>query len=261
MITPLVITDLTRMQHGRVCIAACRRDYRCVRPVVPGGIQETWLFDHDRLVVRPFAVVELDLLDERPEPPHTEDWLFNPAHKVWLQQLAPERQWKILSRLEDPSVVSIFGADITHEEGWFVEAGTGERSLGTIRPRQIHELYYSIQENGKPRYALVFTDLSGQRYRLSVSDLAFRRYLDALRIERRMRERRVAQLVLNTLSSREVFLRIGLSRGWDKHPDRCYLQITGVYTQPDYLDGRSFADFDVSDEQPAPAFVLDDMPF
>jgi hypothetical protein len=44
-----------------------------------------------------------------------------------------------------------------------------------------------------------------------------------------------------------VYLRIGLARHW--HPDheqpknRCYLQITGVYTFPDYLGGRCFADF------------------
>jgi hypothetical protein len=34
---------------------------------------------------------------------------------------------------------------------------------------------------------------------------------------------------LNTLQRRTVFLRVGLARGWDRHPDRCYLQITGVY--------------------------------
>jgi len=41
----------------------------------------------------------------------------------------------------------------------------------------------------------------------------------------------------------EVFLRIGLARGWDMYPDRCFLQITGIYSFPDYLDGRTFADF------------------
>jgi hypothetical protein len=40
-----------------------------------------------------------------------------------------------------------------------------------------------------------------------------------------------------------VALRIGLARGWERHPDRCYLQITGVYTDPDYLSGHCYADF------------------
>ena len=37
--------------------------------------------------------------------------------------------------------------------------------------------------------------------------------------------------------------RIGLSRGWAKFPDRCFLQVNGVYTFPDYLQGKTFAEF------------------
>ena len=35
--------------------------------------------------------------------------------------------------------------------------------------------------------------------------------------------------ILTELRRQRVYLRIGLARGWDRHPDRCYLQITGVY--------------------------------
>lgn len=262
MRTPVVITDLTRMQHGRVCIAAYRRDARCVRPVVPyDGIMEDWLFDHERVIVRPFAVIELDLLDEHPDPPHTEDWLFDPTYKVWLQDLTSERKRKVLARIEDPSITSIFGTAITHEQGWFVAAGIGHRSLGTIRPRQIHALYYNTKPDGKRSYALAFTDQAGEQYRLSVTDLAFRCYLDHLHTHDRMRERRAAQMVLNTLNRTQVFLRIGLARGWDRHPDRCYLQITGVHTWPDYLEGRCFADFDTTGEHPKFPTLEDELPF
>ena len=44
-------------------------------------------------------------------------------------------------------------------------------------------------------------------------------------------------------AAEEVFLRLGLTRPWEEHPDRCQLQVNGVYTFPDYLDGRCFADF------------------
>jgi ATP-dependent DNA helicase RecQ len=40
-----------------------------------------------------------------------------------------------------------------------------------------------------------------------------------------------------------VVLRIGLTRHWDAYPDRCFLQITGIHTFPDYLEGQTFADF------------------
>lgn len=262
MRTSLVITDLTRMQHGRVCIAAYRRDARCVRPVVPyDGIMEDWLFDHERAIVRPFAVIELDLLVEQPDPPHTEDWLFDPTYKVWLEDLTSDRKRKVLARIEDPDVASIFGTEIIQEQGWFVAAGTGHRSLGTIYPRQIHTLYYNIREDGKRSYALAFSDQAGERYRLSVTDLAFRRYLDHLYTHYRMRESRAAHMLLNTISRTQVFLRIGLARGWDRHPDRCYLQITGVYTWPDYLEGRCFADFDTTGGFLSSTALEDDLPF
>ncbi len=57
-----------------------------------------------------------------------------------------------------------------------------------------------------------------------------------------MRPDRIAAFVTERLVNSEVFLRIGLARGWKKYPDRCYLQITGVYVFPDYLHGRCFAD-------------------
>ena len=261
MKTPLVITDLTRMQHGRVCIAAYRRDYRCVRPVLPHGIMETWLFDGDQPIIRPFAVVELDLLEEQPDPPHTEDWVVDQEHRVWFKELPLDRRWNILAHIEDPSVAAIFGADITHEHGWFVEAGAGSRSLGTVRAHQIHALHYNLQEDGKRSYYLVFSDLAGERYRLSVTDLAFRRYLGHLHEQRHMRESRAAHMLMNMIGRAQTYLRIGLARGWEKHPDRCYLQITGVYTWPDYLDGCCFADFGAMGEERQSGVPEGDLPF
>ena len=42
----MVITDLTRMQHGHVCIAGYDRQRNCVRPILPPpGIDETSLID------------------------------------------------------------------------------------------------------------------------------------------------------------------------------------------------------------------------
>jgi hypothetical protein len=50
-------------------------------------------------------------------------------------------------------------------------------------------------------------------------------------------------------NQRTTFLRIGLARLWERYPDRCYLQVTGIYTFPDYLRGRTFTDFVVPHEQ------------
>ena len=109
---------------------------------------------------------------------------------------------------------------------------------------------------------MVFSDRTGQRYRLAVTDLTFRTFLDYLHNHERMQPKRAAQWLATTLQRADVFLRIGLARKWSKFPDRCYLQITGVYSFPDYLDGRCFADFDVKDEHcRLPSHEDDDLPF
>ena len=48
-------------------------------------------------------------------------------------------------------------------------------------------------------------------------------------------------MLLGKLREAEVYLRLGLARAYPKN--QCYLQVTGVYSFPDYLDGRNFADF------------------
>jgi hypothetical protein len=69
--------------------------------------------------------------------------------------------------------------------------------------------------------------------------------------------------VEHVLQGRQVFLRVGLTRGWAKHPDRHYLQLTGVYSFPDYLQGRCFADLAPPDDHLAeePRLPPDPLPF
>jgi len=76
---------------------------------------------------------------------------------------------------------------------------------------------------------------------LSVTDLAWRYYCDRKR-EQGGEPGEICSRLTSALKSSMVFLRIGLARGWEKFPDRCYLQITGVHTVPDYLQGKTFAD-------------------
>ena len=47
----------------------------------------------------------------------------------------------------------------------------------------------------------------------------------------------------HNLENQKVYLRIGLAHGWKKFPERCYLQITGIYTFPDYLGGKNFSHY------------------
>lgn len=259
----MLVTDLTRMQPPWVCVAGYLRDYTPVRPKLLNerGLTERFLFQGNTLVIKPFAVVELDFLRQDPRPPHTEDWYIDPAYKVLVEERLPEtRAIMFLNKILDPDVASIFGAEIHQDPGYYVIAGTGSRSLGTIQPQEILAVLYTPKEDGKWDYRLCFIDQSGRYYRLAITDLNFRYYCDHLR-RRGQQPEDISRNLMRQWRDAIVFLRIGLARGWEKFPDRCYLQVTGIHTFPDYLAGHSFADFDTSTEKEADILPEEEIPF
>lgn len=242
MITNLVITDLTRMQQGRVCIAGYDAQRRAVRPVLPPpGIPESALYQTGQPVIFPFALVAFDLLDPDPQPPHTEDVRFTPDSPQ-LVRVVQSRE-AVLGWSLSENVPAIFGQPVLTGPGHYVLDCQGERSLGTIRPIAIHAVIYAPGEDAEAwDYRIVFEDALGQTYRLKITDLSWQYFCQSLRGESHDPPRIAAELT-QTLQERKVYLRIGLARGWNKFPERCFLQVNGVCTFPDYLEGRTFADF------------------
>ena len=140
------------------------------------------------------------------------------------------------------SVSAIFEETIYGDVGHYIMDGRGPRSLGTIRPQRVMKAIYEQAPDGKWKYRLGFVDGEGLTYWLTVTDLAWRYFHDH-QFRNGHSPQAISSELTSLLRASEVFLRIGLARGWDKYPDRCFIQITGVYTFPDYLDGRTFADF------------------
>ena len=105
----IAITDLTRMQKPEVCIAGYARDGTCIRPVIPfKGIGEWFLHKDDRLIIQPFAVVELDFLRRTPEAPHTEDWEIDRLYRrLVTDQLPDEKKQRLLEKTAHDSVAEI----------------------------------------------------------------------------------------------------------------------------------------------------------
>jgi hypothetical protein len=241
MKTRMVITDLTRMYGGRVCIAGYDAQRRAIRPVLPPpGIPETSLYLEEKPIIFPFALIELDLLKPIPQPPHTEDHIYDIQSIAFIREL--HRRKDVLEWSLFDSVSAIFKKPIHDDFGYYVMDCQGPRSLGTVRPCKILEAIYSSDEERTWDYRLVLIDNEGKRYRLKITDLTWQYYCNNLRGPDRDPAKIAAELT-ETLRSSQVYLRIGLARGWKKFPDRCYLQITGVYTFPDYLDSKTFADF------------------
>ncbi|MDP2766358.1 MAG: hypothetical protein Q8O41_02755, partial [Candidatus Methanoperedens sp.] len=111
----LVITDLSRMKEGRVCIFGFDEDRRHIRPVIPyTGINESYIFNEEgQRIIKPFAEVEFDFIHTMPEPPHTEDCAINTNYKPrFIRTLSENESKKFLEEILDESVKAIFGAEI-----------------------------------------------------------------------------------------------------------------------------------------------------
>jgi hypothetical protein len=152
----LTITDLTRMSGDKVCVAGYKDDGACIRPQFKrGNITEDWLWDKDHVIIRPFARVELDLIANIPEFPHTEDWIIDPLHKVSIGLLPEEERPDFLNRILDPSVEAIFGAHLEFKcvnvirKGCWVRSGDGFCSLGTVRCQAVRQLLHFLTNIGK----------------------------------------------------------------------------------------------------------------
>lgn len=239
----IVITDITRMSGDKVCIAGYDKypsPVRCVRPTFPSGSsREDWLYVYGVPVIRPFAEVELEFT-RKPSviPPHTEDYIIDSAVPPSRTRVFSNRQklaW--LKALDDRFVENIFGTPIRRGPGYYVTSGEGYRSLGTVKPSWVHEV--SCEESNGNR--IKFSD-GRSVYKLKVTDLTFLYYIN-WRKETKTSEQVSREVLRHLRDAEHVFLRIGLARHWRKYPDRCYLQITGMYTFPDYLNGKCFCDF------------------
>jgi hypothetical protein len=240
MKTHIVITDLTRMYRGMVCIAGYDAHRRCIRPTLPPpGIPETTLINDKQPIIFPFAVVEFDLLEQTPEPPHTEDQRFDPDSPRFIRKVINRQAVLDWSLFEN--IPAIFEQPINTDFGFYVMDCQGVRSLGTIHPASIDKVVYEQDVKGTWDYRLYFTDGRGDSYRLKITDLTWQFYCQQLKGTSITPAQISEQLTAGLLSS-EVYLRIGLSRGWKRFPDRCFLQINGIYTFPDYLNGKTFAD-------------------
>ncbi len=239
----IVITDLTRMQQGKVCVAGYDKDHRCVRPVLyPKGILEKDIVREGQPVIFPFALVEFDFLKEDPNPPHTEDVHFTEGDFSFVQKVTQRR--KVLEWSLFPSVQEIFEQTIHTDFGYYVLDRQGPRSTGTIIPKEITAIIYEPGPEGAWDYRIIFRDGAGTQYRLKITDLTWHYYCDAMRREKFENDHtRVTSHLTTLLMSGEVCLRIGLSRGWKKFPDKCFLQVNGIHTFPDYLEGKTFGDY------------------
>ena len=243
MRTQLAITDLTHMWGDQVCIAGVDGAGNCVRPVKPNGVRRHDLIKQGTPLIYPRAVVELDLSDTAIAPPHVEDKLFAPNSVKLLRECSDAEFEQGLRDISFGSVAEMFDGHL--EASRRVAPGAPTRSLGTLADVELEGVTIDDRYDRR-RFRLDFVDPSGKQYvNYPINDLAFRGYGASLTGEGiDYREVEIAAMTKLT-SARRMYLRIGPARPAQlgDYPETCWVQVTGIHTFPDYLEGRTFADF------------------
>jgi hypothetical protein len=239
------------MGNDKVCIVGIDRNLRCIRPVLPPpGVLRKHLYIgkyiiFKKLAVRPRAKIRFDFHPVSLKPPHIEDLGFDP-NSITYQGICRDDEWEMVLKASSfRSVQDIYDGCL--QENRWVEPGANTRSLGTVSHIQITSV--DLREwSGERRYRLYFMDQTGHQYdNITISDLAFRAFCDA-EVNRHSSLIAVSQQVTNLLRNVErLYLRLGLARPWAPRDGsfglRCWMQVTGIHTFPDYLEGKSFTDF------------------
>jgi hypothetical protein len=241
----IVITDVTRMNARTVCIAGINHKGLTIRPIVfnLGGTPEKYLYQNEQAIIRPRSVVRVNIEPiDGLAPPHLEDYLWlQPEKTEWLRQTTEERWLNLLKHTNKPSVKEVFEADLHQKKN--IAAGTGTRSLGTLKPRLVHTVDFKtvFYEKEKRDYRMSFVDESEQYfYGIKINDLNFQSYVDYLQRRKKLSPEAISEKMTKMLRRAHLWLRLGLTRPYNNW---CWIQITGIYTFPDYLEGQCFADF------------------
>ena len=239
----LAITDVTYMWSDVVCIAGLTQDFECIRPVADGGVRLWSLYKSRKPVIFPGAKVWFDLSPTKIEPPHVEDRTFAPSSIEFKDKFEPQHWEKLLSLSSFQSVQDIFDGKLVDRR---VTPGAMTRSLGTVKEVKVSDLRADSRYD-RISWRLDFEDESGEVHtRFPVNDLAFRGLAQRL-YDKGQSLAAVAGALLDRINHADrVYLRIGLARpttvgSYDK---ACWVQVTGIYTFPDYLKGRIWADFE-----------------
>lgn len=176
-----------------------------------------------------FDILSVCLIKNVPDPPHTEDWLFDDRSVAFIRTLDAQSSYDLLTSILDPDIASIFGTPIL--EGRYARRGQGNRSLGTVRPSGEPFLRITVVgQDGPIRLRAELRDESGAEWCLPVTDLSALRAAKAWIKSAGLPG--AGASINEWIRQREVFFPIGLARGWKQFPDRCYLQVAGVYASP-----------------------------
>jgi hypothetical protein len=245
----LLITDLTLMKAGRICFAGINHQGEMLRALLPPeGVYEEHIYQNGAPFIYPRAVVNLHLTAHKKlKPPHIEDATWGEVAQARLLRHAADNVWRAaLNKTAFAGVEEAFGAHL-NEKKWF-NPGEGERSLVTIKLNTPPTFYCRPKSDDNPEleYRVNFTDGADITYKwLPITDLTLRTYVEYMRAVEHVSPGQTSYRLSKFFEHADVYIRLGITRSyrkssWDQ--PKCYLQVNGIYSFPDYLRGRTLAD-------------------
>lgn len=229
----IVVTDLTRMQRGYVCVAGVDLEQRRhVRPVLGDArLPSSVLARHGG----PFdlaTVVDLGETEPTPVCPEVEDHAFSPRDARSVERIEAATFWELLTMLARPRLAAIFGPELRKRVGGgaTVRTGGGRASLGCLAPSSRPELYLKPRERGSDQVRMKLGDGNAD-LDLSVTDI--RLYgTDHVTPDREAMQRVSERIAVGT----SVLLSVGLTRPFSNSPDLPpvhRLQVNNIHLEDD----------------------------
>jgi hypothetical protein len=222
----IVVTDLTRFLNPHlVCIAGLELTTgQCIRPMPYLG-RDQYL----TLNVLPGSILRGEF---SPAPncinPHQEDTNYQRLESIGICHTNVFKS--LLEKDLSDSIATGFEIDSPNKYIPLNHAPT--RSIITIKvePHHVQIVRNSYKLNSG---RLKFTDpIKGEEFYFSITDLGFHRL-----IETHLQQNNLHKLNTFIHEQSEIYLRIGLSRAWQK-PDTgehgFWMQVNGIYTFPNY---------------------------
>lgn len=217
----MVVTHLTRMRSGHICIAGLdTTTNQHVRPVLGRAIERTFL-TQDSGEIGIGSILQFARMISTPNPPEVEDCLFRVDDCTLIGVASDADLRSRLSGCAAIELAEIFGP-LFHRQGrtWALPEGQGAASLGVLRGATLD----APRLDGYGNLRMKVDDGTGTAT-VAVTDLRLFEE-DGVTPDRRA--------ILNTardMRKRDVMLSVGVGRAWgpDGEPRVHWLQINNIH--------------------------------
>lgn len=269
----IVVTHLTRMQRGTVCVAGLDVDTgRHIRPLQPMGVLQSRVTAARGGPFDMATVVDLGAIRPVPVAPEVEDVEITWWHARAESQVAPQLFWEMLRFVARRSLRTLFGPELrtigrSGRQRAVADEGSGEASLGVLVPLGRPRLSLDRKPDGREVVRMQVWD-GELRLDLSVTDL--RLYADD---GARPDTERVRDVATRLDRGVPVLLGVGLTRPFASRPNETpvhWLQVNNIHLEDDpawrLVASRGPADPDavrslVMAGAGGPVLTDDDLPF